>query len=315
MLEFLKATFTTWEFRPVVLLIIFVMGALYLRGWLRLRRTVRKRRDSGRLQEDGGKQSDQGGFQGLANRWRLVTYLTGLIILIVSLMSGLDAYGTLLFWVHMVQHLLLLMVVPPLLWLGDPFIYSMWGLPRPLRLRMGRLFADPSPFRKVLQKVTAAGPAWLYVIAATWIWHDGKMYDLALRSEVVHDLEHLTFFVAGMIFFWHVVGSAPHIHHSMSYIQRAAYVVSEVPANMFLGVSIAFASQPLFAHYTTVPRVWGFSVMDDQALGGTIMWILGSMMYLMVALVLIAQFLRSGDKEASQGADQAVLSSGLSAKD
>jgi putative membrane protein len=163
---------------------------------------------------------------------------------------------------------------------------------------MGGLFADPSPFRRVLQKVTAAAPAWLYVVAATWIWHDGKMYDLALRSEVVHDLEHLTFFVAGMIFFWHVVGSAPHIHHTMGYLQRAAYVVSEVPANMLLGVSIAFAAQPLFAYYTTVPRVWGISVMDDQRVGGIIMWILGSMMYLMVALVLIAQFLRGKDDEA-----------------
>ena len=153
----------------------------------------------------------------------------------LTAVGGLDAYGTLLFWVHMVQHLLLLMVVPPLLWLGDPFIYSLWGMPRPLRLRMSGLFADPSPFRHVLQKVTSAGPAWLYIIAATWIWHDGKVYDLALRSEVVHDLEHLTFFVAGMIFFWHVVGSASDIHHTMSYIQRVAYVVSEVPANMFLG--------------------------------------------------------------------------------
>ncbi len=296
--EFLKAIFTTWEFRPVVLLFILLMGVLYLRGWLRLRRTVRNRRDNGRAQEDVRDQSEQGGLQGLATRWRLAAYIAGLIVLIISLLSGLDAYGTLLFWVHMVQHLLLLMVVPPLLWLGDPFIYSMWGLPRPLRLRMGGLFADPSPFRHVLQKVTSAGPAWLYVIAATWIWHDGKMYDLALRSEVVHDLEHLTFFVAGMIFFWHVVGSAPHIHHTMSYIQRAAYAVSEVPANMFLGVSIAFAAQPLFAYYTTVPRVWGISVMDDQRVGGIIMWILGSMMYLMVALVLIAQFLRSKDDEA-----------------
>ena len=162
----------------------------------------------------------------LADPWRLVAYFSGLAVLFVALYSGLDAYASLLFFVHMIQHLLILLIVPPLIWLGNPYPFVMWGLPRSLRLRMSALLATPSPFRQLLRRLTTPMLAWLYLVAVVWIWHDSNMYNLTLRYELIHDFEHLSFFIVALIFWWHAVGASPILHRPMGYFKRAGFVLA-----------------------------------------------------------------------------------------
>ncbi|NUQ37847.1 MAG: cytochrome c oxidase assembly protein [Caldilineales bacterium] len=285
-MQVLRELFTTWEWRPEVLALPLLLGILYLRGWRRLAQIERQRRRS------------------LATPWRLLAYFSGLAILLTALLSGLDSFGALLFSVHMIQHLLIMMVAAPLIWLGDPYPFLLWGLPRRPRQRVAAFLAQPSPFRRGLTQITHPFLAWLFLVAAVWVWHDPFLYDLTLRSAWVHDLEHLHFFAAAMIFSWHVTAAAPRFHRPLSYLKRAGYVLAALPPTMILGVALSFASAPWYQHYVAVPRVWGVTVMADQMYGGVLMWVGGSMMYLLAALILAARHLAA--EERRRGAAAAV---------
>lgn len=307
MLDFLRALFLTWEFRPLAVGIPLLFGVLYLRGWLRLYRRETARlhtrrqlpvrgwptpawrelpaRPSRRLQAR------------LAEPWRAAAYFGGLALLVLALASGLDAYSTLLFFVHMIQHELLLMMVPPLLWLGNPYPIVLWGLPRRLRAVVINLMAQPSPFRHFLRKVSNPGLAIFIHVAVLWGWHDSTLYNLALEYRWAHDLEHLSFFLSGMLFWWNAVGAAPRVRRSLSYAWRMLYVVAVIPFIVGLGATLSFATVPLYAHYTTVPRLWGISVMDDQMYGGVIMWE-SIMNHIVAALILLAGHFRAEEQKA-----------------
>lgn len=284
-MQVLCELFTTWEWRPEVLAPPLLLGILYLRGWLRLARIERAtpRR--------------------LASPWRLLAYFSGLSILLIALLSGLDSFGSLLFIIHMIQHLLIMMVAAPLIWLGNPYPFVMWGLPRGLRRQANLLLATPSPFRRGLTQITHPFLAWLFLVATIWIWHDPALYDLTLRNDLVHDLEHLHFFAAAMIFGWHLTAAAPHFHRPMSHLKRAGYVLAALPPNMILGVALSFAAAPWYQHYVAAPRIWGVTVMADQMAGGVIMWVAGSMMYLLAALLLVGRHL-AAEEQRGRGAGE-----------
>jgi putative membrane protein len=292
----LSALFLSWDLRPQVIITLLLAGGTYARGWWRLR-------------SRGVSQHS------LANMWRLVAYLSGLLILGVALMSPIDVLGGQLFFMHMIQHLLLVMIVPPLLLLANPLPFFMWGLPVPARHQVGRLLSRRSAFRRGLYTLTAPGLVWMAFVAFLLGWHDPSAYNAALRSNLIHDLEHLTFFGAAMLFWWLVIGAGPRIR-SLSPGVRLALLLVTVPVNMAAGVVIAFAAQPIYTYYTTVPRLWGISVLLDQMIGGVIMWIPGSMMYLLAALIIISHLIQTETgKEplpASEWAtDEAMLAPGL----
>jgi putative membrane protein len=258
---------TTWDLRLDVSLYLAVAGLLFTVGWLRLRR--------------------RGGHR-LAKGWRLASYWAGLAVLGLALMSAIDVFGGLLFFVHMIQHLLLMMVAPPLLLLANPLPFMIWGLPE--GGQVGRmLFSTGSWFRRALCQVTRPGVVWMAFVAVLWGWHDPQAYNAALRIRWVHDLEHLTFFGTSILLWWHVIGAGPRIHGRFSPLARIGYLLAAAAANMIPGVVIALADKPLYSYYLTVPRQWNLSVMQDQVLSGIIMWIPGTMMYLHAAVIVIVR--------------------------
>lgn len=265
-----------WEWRPVVILVLLTFGTLYGRGWWTLRQ----------------KQSQ------LATKGRLASYLGGLAALALSLLSPIDWLGGQLFFMHMIQHLLSIMVAAPLLWLGNPFPVVLWGMPRSLRRMVSHLLATRSPFRRAMTAITKPGFAWLIFVVVLLGWHEPSAYNLALRRPWVHDVEHIMFFGAAMLYWWHVTGAAPHLHPRMPVWMSMGFLLATIPPNMLTGVTIAFSETVVYTYYESVPRVWGVTVMQDQQLGGAIMWIPGSMMFLVAALIVIAVGLsRAEDKE------------------
>lgn len=265
----LRLFLLSWEFRPDVTLILLLAGVLYGRGWYRLRQ--------------------RGRGQG-ANGWRLAAYLGGLLALALALLSPIDVFQSLLFFMHMIQHLLLVMVAPPLLLLANPMPFVLWGLPRQLRRPVAALFHGNAPFRRALRRTTTPGLSWALFIVILIAWHDPNAYNASLRYDWLHDIEHLSFFFSGLLYWWHVVGAAPRLHRPLPFSLRLVYLIGTVPFNMLLGVAIAFATRPVYTYYLAVPRVWGISALDDQRIGGAIMWIPGSMMYLIAVLVVVSRF-------------------------
>ncbi len=292
----LKAALLSWDLRIEVLLPLLLAGVLYLRGWLRLH-----------VARGGGQ---------MATGARLAAYLTGLLVLGLALTSPIDVLGGQFFFMHMIQHLLLVMVVPPLLWLASPLPFGLWGLPAPARRQVGEWLKPKASFRRRLRSLTPPGITWMLFVAALLGWHDPGMYQAALRNDTIHDLEHLSFFLPAMLFWWRVIGAAPHVHKRLSRGARIAYVLGAAPPNMFAGMTIAFSGQLIYSYYAGVPRLWGMSALDDQRLGGILMWIPGSMMYILAALVFIARWMQEEERkpplpDAEWATEQALALPGL----
>jgi cytochrome c oxidase assembly factor CtaG len=281
-----RAILLSWNWRLVVIIPLLILGILYTVGWLRLRRRTAVNRTRTRR---------PGQPRPLTATWRLVSYWTGLFFIGIALLSPIDALGQQLFFMHMIQHLLLVMIAPPLLLIANPMPVLLWGLPEKWRRATGkglsRLLHRKSPFRLGLRAATSAGVVWLIWTIALIGWHDAAMYNAALYSEFVHDLEHLSFFLASMLFWWVATGAGPRIHRQLGTMGRIIFVLAAVPPNMALGVILSFAEQATYSYYEAVPRLWGIDPLTDQRIGGVIMWIPGSMMFMLAALILAAQFL------------------------
>jgi cytochrome c oxidase assembly factor CtaG len=301
----LKAVLISWDLRVEVILALALAGAVYTRGWWRLRAL--------RSAPSAAPRKDH---EGLATGVRLAAYLGGLVILGLALLSPIDVLASQFFFMHMIQHLLLVMFVPPLLWIANPLPFMMWGLPVKARRQIGDLLRPRATFRRRLRTLTTAGISWILFVAFLLGWHDPGAYEAALRDELIHDLEHLSFFVTGMLFWWHVIGAPPRIHRRLARGARIAYVLAAVPPSMAAGVTIAFSGQPIYTYYTAVPRLWGMTVLQDQMLGGIIMWIPGSMMYIIAALILVARWVQAEEAkqplhDAQWAAEEAVVAPGL----
>jgi cytochrome c oxidase assembly factor CtaG len=196
------------------------------------------------------------------------------------------------------------MVAPPLLLLPNPFPFLLWGLPTSLRRRVGEGFSvlihRESRVRRFVRSATSPGIVWLFSVTAIIGWHDPNAYNLALRDEFVHDLEHILFFAAGMVYWWRIVGAGPKIYQRIGTLGRVVFALAAIPPNMALGVVLAFAGDVLYTYYNSVPRVWNISTLDDQRIGGIIMWIPGSMMYLLAGLILVSRIVSNEERKPPQ---------------
>lgn len=290
-----RAALTSWDWRPEVIIALLLFGALFVIGWRRLRSVSGRARDR----------------RSLGTGWRPVCYVAGLLVIGFALMSPIDVLVQQLFFVHMIQHMLLIMIAPILLLLPNPMPFLLWGLPGRARLVAGgalnRVLNKESTAGQLLRKVTSPVVVWFVMIVFIIGWHDPNMYNAALRSATVHDLEHVTMFVAGMLFWWTVIGAGPRLHKNLSRPAKVVFVIAAIPPNMALGAALAFSPEPIYSFYTHMPRLWGISVLDDQRLSGIIMWIPGSMMYFMAALTLLFLIL-SGEGRKPAPEDQPWLS-------
>jgi putative membrane protein len=265
----LIALLGSWRWRTDVIAGVGTLATLYVLGWRRLR--TRDARS--------------------APAWRLALYLGGLAALCLALLSPIDALGSLLFFVHMVQHELLTMIAPPLLLLGNPLPFVLWGLPAGLRVRAARLLVPGARLRTVLRLITAMPVTWPLYVATLWTWHWPAAYGASLRSEVIHDAQHLSFFLAALLFWWPIVDPAPMLHGRRHHALRVVYAVPAAFQSQALGLIFAFFWRVLYPHYEAVPRLWGFTALQDQSTAGLIMMQVEGLIYLLVVLVLVARML------------------------
>lgn len=205
-------------------------------------------------------------------------------MIFLALGSPLEPFTSFLLQAHMAQHLLLVMAAPPLLWLGAPFFPLVRGLPAPLRSWLAPVLR--SSFLHILCcRLTHPIAAGLLFVIVTWAWHVPALYELALRSDVWHYVQHGCFLVAGLLFWYPVVRPYPSRPAWSKWLLIPYLILTDVQ-NTALSALFTFADAPLYPHYAQVPRLGNLSVLQDQAGAGVLMWVPGSIAYLVPLFVL-----------------------------
>jgi putative membrane protein len=224
-----------------------------------------------------------------ARRGHDLAFAAAMFTLFAALASPIDAVAPYLLWVHMLQHVLLAQVAAPLLVIAAPVATFERALPRRWRRRSARVAAR---LRTTIVPRLLANPllAFLAVAAAWWGWHAPALYDAAVRHSVVHAAEHLTLLGTG-IWWWNCVLGRHHIPAAQGIALTAA---TGIHLNV-LGALITFAPHPLYAAYS---GAYGLSALEDQQLGGVLMWIVGGFVSLGFLVVFVHELLREEEAKA-----------------
>jgi putative membrane protein len=246
-----------WLEPAIASLALLLAAAVYTRGWARLRRRMPHRF---RARE-------------------LVAFLAGLDALLVAVASPLEARVAGSLAAHMTQHLLLMMVAPPLLWLGAPMAPILRGLPGGLMRAAIAVLGWPAT-RALGRRLTHPMVGWASFTLAMWAWHVPALYELALSSSAWHHAEHFCFLAAALLFWWPIVQPWPSRSRWPRWTLVPYLLLAEVQ-NTLLAAVFAFSGRPLYPTYVAAAARTGVSPLDEQVVAGLIMWGPGSLALLL----------------------------------
>jgi putative membrane protein len=233
-----------------------------------------------------------------ARRWRTAAFWAGLAALVIALDSPIDTEADKLLWVHMIQHLLLLTVAPPLLLLARPGPRLLRALPANARRSLAHGLAR-SRWAAPLRALARPLPSWLAFTGTLALWHVPALYDATLHSQAIHDLEHITFYATGLLFWAHAL-AVPPLRTMLDWPRRAAYVAAAMAAGWVLALVFALARHPLYAAYAQLAhRPGGLSALADQQLAAGIMWVPGSISFTIAFIVALHRWLEPQRERAA----------------
>jgi cytochrome c oxidase assembly factor CtaG len=269
------ASASSWTIDPAVAVPAAAAAALYLGGWALLSRRMPER---------------FGAAQATA-------FLGGIAAMVVALCPRIESLGRDSLQAHMIQHLLLMLVAPPLIWLGAPVAPLLRGLPRPAR-RVAAAWLATRPVRWLARALADPRIAWLGFALAFWVWHLPAPYELALRSDAWHHVEHASFFLTALVF-WRPVILAWPARRAWPRWAMIVYLLLAEAQNTLLSAILTFADRVIYPSYAGAGRLPGVGALEDQALAGMIMWVPGSLAFLAPVLWLLMTMLAhpAGDDE------------------
>jgi putative membrane protein len=272
----LSDLFTRWDVPRLVTSALALTALVYARGFVRIRRTR----------------------PALFPTWRLACFLGGIVALFVAVASPLDTFSESLLFMHMAQHYVLMSIAPPLVVLGAPVVPLLRGLPRRIiRWPLGPLFRSrilPAAGRFL----TRPRVAWIAMNAAYIGWHIPRAYEFALASENWHNFEHACFFFSNLLFWWPLIQPWPSLR-AQSRWMLIPYLLLADFVNTAVSALLCFSGRLLYPSYAFTPRPFGLSALNDQVAAGAFMWVLGSMVYLIPAIVLVVHLLSGGAQDHS----------------
>jgi cytochrome c oxidase assembly factor CtaG len=261
-----------WQL-PIWLTLLTVLTSLiYVRGWFILRRTR--------------------GAQ--FNGWRLGAFLGGMASLWLAVGSPMDGFADALLSAHMVEHLILMSVVPPLVLLGLPVVPLLRGLPAIVRKGVVGPLLRFKPLRSFTHWLVRPRVAWLAMNITFLAWHVPAAYDFALENEHWHDFEHICFLFTSLLFWWCIVRPWPAARRPHSW-GILLYLVGADLVNTALSAFLAFCNRPVYAYYVSNPNPFQISPLPDQVLGAALMWVAGSMAFLIPAIAITYTLLQPGE--------------------
>ena len=236
-------------------LVIALAGGVYVRGWLG-RRSI--------------------------PAWRGCSFLLGLLATWVAVVSPIASLDSHMLTAHMIQHLLLMTIAPPLIWLGEPVVamgQARWEFPK----RLGRLLGHPTF-------------CWLAAAAALIVWHVPAVFRLGMQSSTWHFVEHASFFTTGLLFWWPVIQPWPSVARWPRWSMLLYLFLATLPCDVLSGL-LVFSDRVAYPMYLGTPPMGGLSPLEDQQCAAALMWTCVTVVFLVAGTVLSLQIL-SPQKEA-----------------
>jgi putative membrane protein len=276
---------TAWSWDPLIVIALLLSAGLYVRGLLVMRR-------------EGALHS--------VTPWQIASFTSGCFALVVALLSPLHRLGSALFSAHMTQHELLMLVAAPLLVLGRPLIVFVWAFSRVTRSRIGA-FTKSAPFSTLWRAAMAPVLVWLLHGFTLWIWHLPVLYQATLRSDLVHALQHVSFLGTALLFWWTLVHGR---YGHMSYGAAVVYVFTTAVHNSILGALLTFARTVWYPIYDGRTAPFGLTALEDQQLGGLIMWIPSGIVFVVIGLALFAAWIGESERRVAYTQADSLLRGG-----
>jgi cytochrome c oxidase assembly factor CtaG len=276
----------TWGRDPVVWVCLLASGWLYLRGVRRLWR-------------------ESGVGHGVRRRdaW---CYAGGWAALCLALVSPLHPWGGVLFSAHMTQHEVLMVAAAPLLVLGRPVVAFLWAVPVASARALGGA-AKAAWFRRAWRALTSPLAAWAVHALALWVWHVPALFEATLRSDLVHTLQHASFLGSALLFWWALVHGPRGL---LGYGAAVLYLFTTSVHSGVLGAFLTFTGRVLYPAYSETTASWGLTPLEDQQLGGLIMWVPAGLVYVVAGLALLAGWMRESERAVVRRERAALQSAG-----
>lgn len=263
---------SAWSLEPAVVAGLVVTALLYARGMSRLRA--------------------RSGRRAAARRREAAAFWAGWVTLALALVSPLHPLGEALLSAHMAQHELIMALAAPLLVLGRPLVGTLWGLPTRWRRAVGGWVGALRPLWRALSRLEVA---WLLHALAIVGWHLPALYQRTVTSTLIHGLQHTSFLLTALLFWWSVLPGASlrgrHGAAIMSLFGTMVYTGG-------LGALLTLGSVPWYPAYGEAAPLWGLTPLEDQQLAGLIMWVPGGVSYLLATVWLVIDWLRTSEVKA-----------------
>ena len=261
-----------WTFHPGSTAALLVTGALYVRGWLRLRRN--------RVQ--------------LATVGRLLSFVVAGLALAIAFLSPLVALQQEWLIGRVSQQILVGLLAPPILWLACPVHVILHGLPASARRWTVRKLRASTVTGRLIRKATHPLVVWMFAFSVFLLWHEPEIANWLLARPLAYRVSLWGVWLTYMLFWWHPLGTGPRLRPAMPAGVGFLYIIvgGEVP-NMATGVILAFRETPAYAYYAGQLAVPGLTVMQDQMISGGMIWFLGSLVYVSVAVALLGRVFRN----------------------
>ena len=276
----------SWDLQPWVILSLVVAASGYALG---LRRLPKERRGH------------------IFGPWRVASFFAGMLILVAALLSPLSSLDDQLFSAHMAQHLLLMLVAPPLLVYSRPVMAWMCALPGGARRAVAGVWSRRRSLQRGVGLLMNPLSVWMLASATLWFWHLPGPYRWAAEHEGVHVLEHFLLFATSLMF-WSVV-IEPYGRRHSAYGLCLLFVAAFSVQMGMLGAILTFASRPLYSD-PAAPLPWGFSPLEDQQLAGVVMWVPVGLVHLSTMAILFLAWLKHAEQRAQASVARLLASPG-----
>jgi putative membrane protein len=264
-----RTIFVEWSPPFVATATLIIVGLVYTRGWYAIRKTRAIQFPP----------------------WRLGAFLLGLAVIWLAIGSPLDGFADVLLSAHMVEHLLLMSCAPPLLLLGYPVVPLLRGLPHGVVIHLLGPLIRMKLLRHLGHILITPLVAWLAMNLMFLGWHVPAAYDFALENERWHEFEHLCFLGTSILFWWPVIRPWPTRESYAGWLMLFYLVMADI-VNTVLSAFLAFCDRPVYSYYLREPNLFNISPLLDQRAGAVVMWVIGSVIFLVPALVLTVRLLQ-----------------------
>ena len=272
-----KYLLSHWSVDPLFVILTGIPVYLYIAGYLRLERTISR----------GSKRPAK------VRKTRALLFGSGIMTLVIAVMSPIDYWADSYFWVHMIQHVMIMVYAPPLIVMSAPWLVMYRGLPVNWRRTLGRTFLI-SPKTSFLRSIGNffMRPLVGFILfnVAMYAWHFPALMDLTERNQWAHNFAHFTFVATGMLLWIHLIDSPPIKARIFPEIKRIVPIFFTTVSSWILAMILGFANTPFYTVYLHIPGKT-MSGIADQELGSAILWVLCMEPFTYAAIANIKKFM------------------------